>query len=154
MSYLQAIEEWAVKSEMPDAFKVGDDGVGNAAFNMTFGEYQAPVMLRGFDDHEMLSLFIFLPFEAKKEFFLEVLQAFNVIHETVAYGRFTLSETGEINFNQNITFGQLTPDASVIELMVSKAFITLDFHMEGIALLANGKSSFAEWKERLPESSD
>jgi hypothetical protein len=92
--------------------------------------------------------------ESKKEFFLEVLQAFNVIHETVAYGRFTLSETGEINFNQNITFGHLTPDVSVIELMVSKAFITLDFHMEGIALLADGKSSFAEWKERLPESSD
>lgn len=150
MSYAKAVFEWANKSGMADEFKEAD-GSGNVGFNMTFGENQVPVLLRGFDDTKMLCVNVFIPFVAKKDKYSHLLQVFNVIHDSTAYGRFILSEKGEITFNHNMALADVFPDASVIEEMVAKAYVVINFYIGGIADVALEKMSFDSWKDTLPK---
>lgn len=150
MSYIKTIHAWANKSGMADDFKEAD-GSGNVGFNMTFGENQVPVLVRGFDDPKMLCLNVFMPFEAKKAKFTHLLQVFNHIHDAMAYGRFILSDKGEITFNHNVSLGDIAPDPSVVEEMVGKAYAVIDFYIGGIAEVALEKMSYDDWKDTLPK---
>jgi hypothetical protein len=150
MSYIKTVEEWAIKSGFQHLFQESD-GAGNVGFDMDFGENRSPALVRGFDDPKMLQLFIFLPIKAKKSKFNDLLQVFNYVYEFLPCGRFTLDDKGEIVFNQNVTLGDVMPDISVVEEMVGRAYMFLDFHFSGIAVVASNKLSFEEWKEQLPK---
>lgn len=149
MSYTKTVQEWAIKNDFE--YLEEFDGEGAVRFHMTFGEIQVRVLVRGFNEQKMLSVNAYFPFEAKKTKFLDLIQAFNKIHQDMAYGTFTLSEEGEIIYTHNLSLADIPPHVTVLEEMVEKAYVIMDFFIGGIAELALEKLSFEEWKERLPK---
>jgi|688.fasta_scaffold658484_1 hypothetical protein len=150
MSYIKAVQEWASGNDFEHLYQEAD-GAGNVGFSMSFDENQTPVMVRGYDEPQILQVFVFLQFKAKKSAFNHLFQMFNHIYDSMPFGRFTLSDEGEVAFSQSVTLGDVMPNKSVIEEMVGGAYLFLNSHFTGIADVASKKLSFEEWKEQLPK---
>jgi hypothetical protein len=66
MSYIKAVQEWAIGNDFEHLFQEAD-GAGNVGFNMSFGENQTPVMVRGYDEPQILQVFVFCNLRRKSQ---------------------------------------------------------------------------------------
>jgi hypothetical protein len=132
MSYIKAVKEWAIGNDFEHLFQEAD-GAGNVGFSMSFGENQTPVMVRGYDEPQILQVFVFFQFKAKKSAFNHLFQMFNHLYDSMPFGRFTLSDEGEVTFSLSVNLGDVMPDKSVIEEMVGRTYFFMNIHFAGIA---------------------
>jgi hypothetical protein len=108
--------------------------------NQSFSTY-----IEGDENKDWLSLYMYAPFNVKKEKEIDILKLFNRIHSSTYYGRLVLLDDGQIQYKQIISLDKTDPSLSVLESMYGTAILVYEQWLEDLTEIALTKTTFEQW---------
>jgi hypothetical protein len=112
------------------------------------------VYIEGDEENDLLSLFIYAPFNIKKGKEIDMLKLFNRIHNRIYYGRLVIFNAGKFRYIQTVPFNDTEPSINLIENIYTNANDLFGEWMDDITEIALTKTTFDEWdaKQEVAEN--
>ena len=104
--------------------------------------------IEGDEEKDWLSIYLYAPFNVKKNKEVEILKLFNRIHMNTYYGRFVLLDEGRIQYKQIVSVKGTDVGASLIENMYGTAVFAFETWMDDLTEIALTKTTFDEWSDK------
>ena len=135
-------DEVSYNKETNESMVTFQTGINNQAF---------PTYLEGDENKDWLSLYMYAPFNVKKEKEIDILKLFNRIHSSTYYGRLVLLDDGQIQYKQIISLDKTDPNLEVLDGMYDTAILVYERHLEDLTEIALTKTTFDQWSEAHSE---
>lgn len=123
------------------------------AVGVNFGEHKdGQLYIDASDENSMYGVFFYFPFKCKESKFAEMCVLLNTLNNKHQYGRFELTEIGQVRWMQKVDFEGVKPNARSIELMVGPGWDAMAYFADAVAAVALTKATAEEAIQQLMEA--
>ena len=146
MKYQKLLQEWLKEKEWDDEVsydKETNESVVN--FKVNINDQLFNTYIEGNDEKDWLSIFMYGPFNLKKEKEKDILKLFNRIHGATYYGRLVLHDEGLIQYKSVMPLDGVEPSTSLVQNVYSTAILVFETWLDDIAEIGLTKTTFEEW---------
>lgn len=149
----KVLQEFLDAREWEDEIDV--DSENNAvrlATGVDFGEHKdGRLYIEASDENSRYAVYFYLPFKCKESKFAEMCVLLNTLNNKHQYGRFELTEIGQVRWMQKVDFEGVEPNAWSIELMVGPGWDAMAYFADTFAAVALTKATAEEAIQQLME---
>ena len=158
MKYQKLIKAWLEHKEWTDeATHDEETNQSVVSFSVGINNQSFSTYLEGDGKKDWLSLFMYAPFNVKKEKEAEILKLFNHIHSSTYFGHLVLLNDGRIHYKQIISLDKTDPSLEALDAIYDTAVLVYERYLDGLTEIALTKTTFDQWevqweKENSPQT--
>ena len=148
MKYQKLLQEWVKEKEWDDEITYDQEANKSLLnFKVNINDQFFNTYIEGDEERDWLFIFMYCPFNVKKEKESDVLKLFNHIHGATYYGRLVLLDEGIVQYKQIMPLSGVEPNISLVQNVYSTAILVYETWLEDIAEVGLTKTSFKQWEE-------
>jgi len=146
MKYQKLLQDWVKEKEWDDEVNYNEETNESVVnFKVNIDDQLFNTYIEGHEEKDWLSIYMYGPFNIKKNKSGEILKLFNRIHGATYYGRLVLQDDGMIQYKQIMPLDGVEPSTSLVSNVYSTAVQIYDTWLDDIAEIGLTKTTFDEW---------
>ena len=147
MKYQKLLQEWVKEKEWDDEVTHNEETNESIVnFKVNINDQLFNTYIEGHEEKDWLSIYMYGPFNIKKDKAGEILKLFNRIHGSTYYGRLVLQDEGVIQYKQIMPLGNVECSTGLIQDVYATAILVYEYWVDDIAEIGLTKTTFEEWE--------
>ena len=149
MKYVELIKAWVQEVSYDE-----DTSESRLHVVVNINEQAVKVFIEGDENRGWLSLYMYAPFNCKKEKFGDLLKLINRLNQNTYFGKMVLLDDGTIQYKQIIGANPETMTTEILERMYRTGIAVYEHWLDDIASISLTKTTFAAWEKSQAAEDD